>query len=252
MPEARSTSGEWVSAALLREAIRRLHRAWTRLPARATRVWWGTLAVGLALTLALTVASVTLVRGLESAGRLGWEPAVVRWFDRSAPISFNTAMWIEAPANGFILWALVLYCAGLAAWRGLPLLSVTFLTGHTLVYFPILLGWLLWDRDRPTLIAAGIGTPPGFNSFPSGHLVQAVFVYGLLTALWTRAARGRAERAFAALCFLLLLAVVSVGRLRLGAHWPTDLAAALPIGALWLAACLVALRRAGRATSPHA
>ena len=250
MAERRAFDG-WVSVALLREAIGRLNQAWRRLPRHATDAWWRGMGLGAVVTLALTVASTAAARRLAASGALDWEAGALHWFATRAPISFNTAMWIEAPANGFVMWALVLYCAGLSAWRGHALRAVTFLVGHTAVYLPILLGWLLWDRDRPDLVAAGVGTPAGFNSFPYGHVVQAVFAYGLLAALWSERATRRAERVFAALALVTVVTVVAIGRLRLGAHWPSDLAAGALLGASWLGFTVRALRTGERSSAPR-
>jgi len=107
----------------------------------------------------------------------------------------------------------------------------------------VLLGWHTWDRPRPHLIAGGLASP-GFHSFPSGHISQVVVSYGLFVYLWARATRSRSERAVAVLLLLALVAVVGLARLRLGAHWPSDIVAGALIGAAWLASVIAALRAA--------
>lgn len=238
-------STPWVSLRLLREAVLRLHHAWEALPRAARRRWWTTLAAGGVGALTIAAGLVLGVRALEVSGRLAWEAEAVRWIGTELPLSFSLAMWLEGPGNGFVLWVVVLYAAGVAAWTGRPLRCIAFLVGFTLVYVPVLLGWWMWDRARPGLIQQGIASPGGFfHAFPSGHVAQTAFAYGLLVWPWLRAAPSIAERAVAAAGYLLVVAAVALGRLRIGAHWPTDVFAGAVIGLSWLAAVVAALHRA--------
>lgn len=236
MTTGRRAGTGWRSWRLLRDTIGRLHRGYEAVPRAARRRWWRAMAVGAALLQLLALGLVLATRRLESAGALGWEAGVVRWFARSAPFSFNTAMWLEGIANGFVLWAVMLLGGAVAARRGRPFLALSFLVGYSAAYLPILTGWLAWERERPHLIAGGIADPGGiFHSFPSGHMVQATFAYGLLLWLWRRASGSATERAAIVLLFLLLALVVGAGRVRVGAHWPTDVAAGFVLGVAWLA-----------------
>ena len=110
-------------------------------------------------------------------GAFRGDSALSSWIYR---ITFNTAMWMDAAGNGLVLWLGVLAFAALAAWLGHALRALTLLVGFTAAYVPFVTGWLLWERTRPMEVAAGIASPGGLHSFPSGHVVQAVFVYGLL------------------------------------------------------------------------
>jgi undecaprenyl-diphosphatase len=237
----------WVSLRLLREAVARLHGGWIALPREARRRWWATLAAGEGAVLLLTAALVSGARALERSGALAWEEGAVRWIEAKAPLSFNLALWLEGPGNGFVLWALVLYAAGVAAWTGRPLRCIALLMGYTLAYAPIALAWWTWDRQRPRIILGGAASPGGvFHAFPSGHVIQAVVAYGLLVWFWARRAPGVAERAFAAFAWLVVVAAVAAGRLRTGAHWPTDIAGGAAIGLAWLVVVVAALHRAER------
>lgn len=235
-------SPAWVSVRVLLEAVSRLHRGYEALPRAALRRWWVTLGVGLAGVLALTAGLVRGAQALEASGRLAWEAGAVRWVATELPISFSFAMWLEGPGNGFVLWALVLYAAGVAAWTGRPLRALAFLVGYSLVYVLVAAGWLLWDRSRPQVVLEGIASPGGvFRAYPSGHVVQTAFGYGLLFWLWIRAASGPVERLFAAGAYLFLVGVVALGRLRIGVHWPSDLVAGAAIGFAWLAVVAAAV-----------
>lgn len=234
----------WVSVRLLRECIRRLNRGYRVLPPGVLRQWWTTLAVALAAVLALTIALVMIGQRLESKGALEWEGRALRRFVADAPVTFNTAIWMDAAGNGLVLWLGVLTFAALAAWQGLALRALTLLVGFTAAYVPFVAGWLLWRRARPMEVEGGIATPGALASFPSGHVVQAVVAFGILAHLWASRTQSRGEAALAWFIAAAGVAAVVVARLRLGAHWPTDIAAAAILGGAWTAVLIIALRRA--------
>jgi membrane-associated phospholipid phosphatase len=235
---------EWVSLRLLRECSRRLNHGYRSIPPPVLRRWWWTLAGGMMAVVLLTLALVAIGTRLEARGALAWERAALRDFVAVAPVTFNTAIWMDAAGNGLVLWLGILTFAALAAWNGLALRALTLLVGFTAAYVPFLAGWLLWRRDRPVEVAAGIATPGALHSFPSGHVVQAVVAFGTLAYLWASASRSRAEALLAWLIAVAGVGAVVVARLRLGAHWPTDIAGGALLGAAWLAVLLIALRRA--------
>jgi undecaprenyl-diphosphatase len=101
----------------------------------------------------------------------------------------------------------------------------------------------LWNRDRPDLIANGIAAP-GLHSFPSGHALVIITVYGLMAFLWWRAAHHVVEKGVAIAAFMVWIGMVSMARLVLGAHWLTDILASYLIGLTWLTVLIVALSQA--------
>ena len=86
------------------------------------------------------------------------------------------------------------------------------------------IGWGYWNRNRPDLIADGVAAS-GLHSFPSGHIVVVITVYGLLTYLWCRASPSQMERAIIVLTMTLWIGLITSSRLVLGAHWPSDIIA---------------------------
>ncbi len=85
-------------------------------------------------------------------------------------------------------------------------------------------------RPRPRLFPM-LGPHPGEGTFPSGHAVNvtATFLSLALVAsrVWPRRARTIAYGA------ALVIAWVSLGRLYLQVHWPSDVLAGWFIGAAW-------------------
>ena len=82
------------------------------------------------------------------------------------------------------------------------------------------------DRDRPIDILVGTN----LGSFPSGHVITAVVVLGLVVpALWIAT---RSKPVFWGSVVLLIVGVtlVMLSRINLGAHWPSDVVASVLIG----------------------
>jgi membrane-associated phospholipid phosphatase len=237
----------WRSVAEARAAWDGFQRGWVELPPAARRGWWVALGEGLVVAQALAIALVLAVRRLDARGGLAVEEAWVRRIGEIEALSFNSAIWLDVFGNGFLLTPLIAVTAAVAAHRRAPLLAVALVLGYASLFIPLFSCWLLWPRERPTFIADGIGSPgAALSSFPSGHLLQAVVAYGALWYLWCRSTGRWAERVTATILLVGVVTVVALARLRLGSHWPTDIAAALVLGAAWLALLVRALRRGER------
>jgi undecaprenyl-diphosphatase len=89
----------------------------------------------------------------------------------------------------------------------------------------------VFDRPAPGDWAAG---EVSGSAFPSGHMAQAVAVWGTL-ALVMAMGRGRRDKKLLAAGTVLLVAGAAASRVALEAHWVTDVIAGTALGALWLA-----------------
>jgi undecaprenyl-diphosphatase len=125
---------------------------------------------------------------------------------------------------GGILWwrqgrpSALLYVGGsLSGWAFQTLLKVAF------------------RRPRPHLIPKlGAG---GWYSFPSGHAMLAVLVFGLAAVLLSRTLSAPARLATVGTAVLVVVSI-AVSRVYLGVHFPTDVLAGLFGGAGWASLCL--------------
>lgn len=228
----------WVLVQGLRETIEQFARGWARLPRPAWRRWLSTLLLGWLISAGLMLGLVWLGRTL-----IGDETQLFQQVAALIPFSFHAAIWIEAPGNSVFMIPVMLAATIIAIRRGLPLHALSILAAFCLIDTLILIGWLVWDRPRPTLVLDGIAAP-GFHSFPSGHAAQTMSLYGLFVYLWARASSRWTERLFALTLLAVIVCGVGLARLRLGAHWPSDIVAGALIGAAWLLTIIVALRRA--------
>ncbi len=101
--------------------------------------------------------------------------------------------------------------------------------------------------DGPSLSMLLEGSTGVHNSFPSGHVVRAVVVYGLLAFVIRRLAPWPWARALALPAAVVLIVVVAFDRLYLDVHWESDVVGGLLLGAIALVSATVWLDRPRRA-----
>jgi membrane-associated phospholipid phosphatase len=77
-------------------------------------------------------------------------------------------------------------------------------------------------------------------SFPSGHALGSMVLYGLMAYLIAHQFPRRAGLIYSAAA--VLIGAIGFSRLYLGVHWPTDVLAGYSIGFLWLFVCTALFR----------
>ncbi|HEU4852100.1 MAG TPA: phosphatase PAP2 family protein [Telluria sp.] len=78
-------------------------------------------------------------------------------------------------------------------------------------------------------------------SFPSGHASAATLFYGLLVAYLVRTTHRRRGWALAAATAMAMVLLVATSRVYLGAHYLSDVMAAIAEGCLWLTICITSI-----------
>jgi len=91
-----------------------------------------------------------------------------------------------------------------------------------------------------------IATGTDVSSYPSGHVLGAVLLYGLLFVVAERLSSRPFRWGVRALCLWVVL-TVGFGRLWYGAHWPTDVLGGYALGVMLLFPLLWAYRAVERA-----
>ena len=239
-----TNEGRVAIARLLRRTTARVRETHATLPEGAWRRWAAALAVGLVLCLALTWLATSIGERLATAGALDWEADAIRGLEDDRLLSFHDATWLQAFGSSAMVIPIVVLAAGMAAWMRHPFRAAGMVAALVFAKVLVFTGWSLWERARPDFINEGIAVPAGLGSFPSGHVVQIVAIYGLLIYFWTQASRSWLERIVAWLLLAVLVVATAAARLRIGAHWPSDLVAGAAIGIALLATIIVAERRA--------
>lgn len=243
------TPTRWAAVRGWRRTATRFKEDWSRLPKSARDAWLLSLTAGWA-------AAALLMLGMARLGERLLPPlaeaetALLLHIVARSPFPFDYAIWLESPGNALVLITVTLVAALAAVHLGRPLRALSLLAAFFMLAVVVVLGWAMWSRARPDMIAEGIASP-SFHSFPSGHVTLATAVYGLLFYFWLGASRSPLERALALFLFLLLVMTTGLARLVLGTHWPSDFLAGFVLGSSWLAVLIIALRRAER-TAPTA
>jgi len=170
-----------------------------------------------------TTIDLTVLQTLQSL-RSPWADELMVYFTRLA----DTGVMI-AVAVGVLLF---LFLSGHRRTAGYWLAAVLF---SSLASFLLKLGMHI---SRPDII---VQRPDSF-SFPSGHTLYAVVLYGFLSVLIARPLSDRWRWLPYSLAGLLILAVAT-SRLYLGVHWLSDVAGSITLGLAWVALLGLAYHR---------
>jgi undecaprenyl-diphosphatase len=100
----------------------------------------------------------------------------------------------------------------------------------------------MFHRERP--LAATEFVRSGSFSFPSGHAMESIAVYGALAYLIVE--RVPPSRYVAWLGWLGLAGIIGFSRVYLGVHYASDVAAGFAAGFVWLFTCVTGYRFAER------
>ena len=236
------TRSRWAVVELAHVVAGHFERGWHALPRRNQEAWARALIIGTAITFLTLFALVAYGKYTIGHGEFNWEIELLRAIELYSPVNFSGAVWFQTFGTDIVLVIVVLTAASIAMWREKPLLGLTILLSMVMMDAAVRIGWLSWARIRPEIIAEGIARP-SFHSFPSGHTAKTVAVYGLLIAHWFRASNHFLEKSLAVSLAAFIFIGVPFGRVRMGAHWPTDVMGGWLIGGVWLAAMLFALKQ---------
>jgi membrane-associated phospholipid phosphatase len=151
---------------------------------------------------------------------------------------FGSGEWI-----GIVLCALVLFFAWKRWWPSLVTLIVTVPGGM------LLNEWVkvLVHRHRPFVDGPFVDWS-GY-SFASGHTIGATLLYGQLVLFALPLLKERHWRLLCIFTAVSLVLLVGFSRIALGAHFLTDVLAAIFFGVVWLILCMVLAKPLRRSRS---
>lgn len=193
------------------------------------------LLVGFGAALVVTSGLVEFHDEILEASFGHWDQAIQSWVHGLArPMLTQVMLGLSWIGSTLVLVPAVALAAGLLWWRGMKddavLVAAAALGGVALnevmkLYF---------KRLRPDVPWAFVHE--NSFSFPSGHSVMAMVLYGVIVYKTQDKLRSRWAKAALVVGALLMVAGIGVSRVYLGVHYPSDVAAGYFVGAVWLAA----------------
>ena len=179
----------------------------------------------------------------------GADKGIAFWFHSHLTQTFVSVLrtFSEFGASesiGVILFCLVLFFIFKRWWPSLVTLVVAVPGGM------LLNEWIkvLVHRHRPFVDGPFVDWS-GY-SFASGHTIGATLLYGQLALFIVPAIKSRRWRVLTLTTAGLFVLLVGFSRIALGAHYLTDVLAAIFFGMIWLAICLFAGRPMRRVCGP--
>jgi len=191
------------------------------------------LAIGGAIVVLSAVLFVHILRGVLGDARLAEADLrlhnTIRLF-RSETLHQRYSGVSRAASTLFVL-PMVITLAGIAWMARRRREAVAIIAAFLLqAIFSVALKYTVHRPRPPDAAALHLGP-----SFPSGHTLAAVLVYGFLAYLLLRDEDRRNWLVIPAAALIVLIAFVPMSRVYLGVHWPYDTIASLTLGAALLA-----------------
>lgn len=203
-------------------------------------------ALGIFLIAGIVVAVIgtwlfaELAEHVMAGGTQAFDEAALRWVSAHHSRVLDDAM-LEITALGTGSVVMMIVC-----------ISGLFLTLTRHKYSALLLivatvgGMLLdtmlklqFDRPRPHIFTWG--TQATMSSFPSGHAMSATIVYSTVAYLAARLQKRRWARWLTFLFAAAIILLISVSRIYLGVHYPSDVLGGAIVGLSWAAFCMATL-----------
>jgi membrane-associated phospholipid phosphatase len=199
--------------------------------------------------LAPTVRSSLLIAAMALLGFCGVAFAVakvpaVSAFDDTVAVSLNKAAKASSASVEVFRWITALGTTPFLSWLSLAVIFILLTRRHWQLasawIICLLLVALLVQRSK---LAFGRARP-GFNgefaredslSFPSGHAMASMVVFGLLAYFFSLATTDRWLRRFAFVLSGALIVLIGFSRMYLGVHYLSDVIGGYLLGGVWLA-----------------
>ena len=199
------------------------------------------------ITVGMVVAAVGLgifaaiAEGVEEGVTQKFDEAVLHWFQTSRTTFLDDAMLeITALGAGLVLVMIVLI-ASVFLWQTQHKWSAYLLLLATLG--GKLLNTLLkaaYARPRPSIVESLTETHS--TSFPSGHAMSSMVVYGSVAYLVGRLEPSKRLKYTTWLIAAIVIAAIGVSRMYLGVHYPSDVIGGFIAGLAWIGFLVATMR----------
>lgn len=198
---------------------------------------------GTVIAVVCTWGFAELAGHVSSGGTQKFDDAVMTWIGAHQNPTVQMAMLeITSLGTGTVV-AMIVFIAGMFLWLNKHKHSALLLMVAT--FGGVLLNNLLkigFDRPRPHVFKWG--TYAASSSFPSGHAMSSVIVYGTVAYLAARLQQRPASRILTLTFAAIIVIMICASRVYLGVHYPSDIAAGAIIGLAWAGFCMAILEAA--------
>jgi len=209
-----------------------------RLVARHVPGFFAAVAAIFTLGFFVAAAAIAIFAALASAVTAGFtqrfDEAVLQWFQAHRTDTLNLIMLeITTLGTGVVLVVIVLI-ASVFLW----------VTKHHWSVYVLLLGVLgaklfnsllkgTFARERPSIVEWA--TQVHSASFPSGHAMSSIVVYGSVAYLVSRLEPSRRLKRVTYALSATIVILIGISRMYLGVHYPSDVIAGFLAGLGWIA-----------------
>lgn len=198
------------------------------------------LVSGALIAIAGIAIFAVLARFVRAGATQAFDDAVMRWMG-SHRIDWieHSLLEITALGTGLVVMTIVVIAAlflSVTKHRYSAFLLVVATGGGILLNSALKVAF---NRPRPQLFEWATDTYS--TSFPSGHAMSAAIVYSTVAYLAARLEKRRWMRLITMTAAFALILLISVSRLYLGVHYPSDVAAGVVVGLAWAAFCMAGL-----------
>ena len=182
-----------------------------------------------------------------------FDERVLRWMEQNQFVWLERLMIEVTMLGTWIVVLTVVGVSGLFLWLSRHKFSAILLviaTAGGIVLNSILK--LGFDRPRPQIFEWG--THVASSSFPSGHAMSSVVVYGTVAYLAARLHKTQRARWITLTVFAVVIIAIGFSRMYLGVHYPSDVVAGALIGLAWAGFCMAtleAIQRFARRNARH-
>lgn len=153
--------------------------------------------------------------------------------DKVLDLLFNSVSYLGFPSQVYFFSALIVALLGLKKmYLEMKLMAINILVSGA---FSTLIKRLV-NRPRVEEKLLNVfhkGLEGGKYSFPAGHVVSFVAIFGFLAIIFIKKG-GRLGKLFTAICILLII-LIGPSRIYLGEHWTSDVIGGYLVGSIVLA-----------------
>ena len=172
---------------------------------------------------------------------LGPDHSLANWFHVRLTQHFVTFLRaLSEPGSAQWIGVVVFVGVVFFAWKRHWLSLVTFVVAVPGGMLLNELVKIIVHRPRP--FTAGAFVDWDGYSFASGHTIGATLLYGQIALFLVPAIKARRWRTLTKCGVVLLVMLVGFSRIALGAHYLSDVLAAMAFGSAWLAICVFAAK----------